>query len=34
MVALKKVRYAKLIEAGKTPEWVLQKFILEVALMR
>ena len=34
MVALKKVRYTKLIEAGKAPEWVLSKFILEVALMR
>lgn len=32
--ALKKVKYDKLIEAGKTPDWILQKFILEVALMR
>eukprot|EP01113_Clastostelium_recurvatum_P005252 TRINITY_DN12344_c0_g1_i1.p2 TRINITY_DN12344_c0_g1~~TRINITY_DN12344_c0_g1_i1.p2 ORF type:complete len:656 (-),score=105.63 TRINITY_DN12344_c0_g1_i1:96-2063(-) len=31
--ALKKVKYEHLIDAGKTPEWIRQKFILEVALM-
>lgn len=32
-MAVKKVRYEKLLEAGKSPEWVMEKFILEVALM-
>eukprot|EP00727_Mastigamoeba_balamuthi_P008062 m51a1_g3877 putative ankyrin repeat-containing protein (616) ;mRNA; f:27799-30238 len=32
-VALKQVRFDKLIGAGKTPEWIRQKFVLEVALM-
>ncbi|KAH3731811.1 Serine/threonine-protein kinase STY46 [Pelomyxa schiedti] len=32
-VAVKKVRHDKLVDAGKEPSWILEKFILEAALM-
>lgn len=32
-VAVKKVRYDKLLAAGKEPKWIHEKFVLEVALM-